>query len=101
MELHKIQERFIDKAALFGTQFLLPPGEAFQYLDACVSSGFQLEGVEGFLITGNGAYQPSQEDSNDFSDVDCTREEFVERTKSFIKERSDVEVLFEVVFSDS
>ncbi|WP_411746721.1 hypothetical protein [Reinekea sp.] len=100
MMLQKIQERFLERAVLFGSQFLLHPKDALEYLTACKSYAFRLEGVEGFLVTENGAYQPSQEDSNDFNDVNCSHGEFVNMTRTFIEERSKKNVLFEVVFSE-
>ena len=100
MTLQEIQERFSDNAIQVGGTIWLPPKEALEYLTECTSYGFQLEGIEGFIITETGAYQPSQDYSNDFADVNYSRDKFIEETKSFILERAQEKILFEVVFSD-
>jgi hypothetical protein len=100
MKLNEIQDRYTERAIQFGSQFLLKPKDAIEYLNDCVANGFKLDGVEGFLITEAGAYQPSQDDSNDIVDNNCTREEFTELTKSFMADRSEIEILFEVIFTE-
>jgi hypothetical protein len=100
MKLNEIQDRYTDRAIQFGSQFLLKPKDAIEYLKDCITNDFKLDGVEGFLITENGAYQPSQEDSNDIVEYDCTHQEFTELTKSFIADRSQMNILFDVAITE-
>ena len=100
MAISNVKNRYKNRAKEVGSVFLLKPSDALNFIEECVASGLKLEGVEGFSITEEGAYQPHQEHSNDISDAACNQREFVEETKKFICERIGTGIWFEVVFSE-
>jgi hypothetical protein len=99
MSLSEIKNKYISKSKKAGSLFLLQPNDVLSYIDDCLSEGLTLEGVEGFNITPQNAYQPCQEHSNDFCDHVCTRDEFVDITKKFILDRIELDVWFEIIFT--
>jgi len=79
--------------------FLLSPEDTLRFIERGTQNGLQLVGVEGFVLTVGGAFQPCQEHSNDFADVRMTTTPFVEATKRFVEERTAKPLWFEVVFA--
>lgn len=79
--------------------FLLSPEDALRFIEGGAQKGLRLVGVEGFIITASGAFQPRQEHSNDFADERMTTASFVEATKRFIEERKAKPLWFEIVFA--
>ncbi len=100
MALSEVKNKYMDRAKEVGSVFLLQPIDALGFLEDCLACGLKLEGVEGFSITADGAYQPHQEHSNDISDTTSSQSEFVEETKKFISKRIGTGIWFEVVFSE-
>ena len=89
---------FRHKAVEPDTLFLLNAQDALDFLDAAKSLGFKLAGVEGFLITDAGAYQPSQDFSNDRADSNASPAEFEAETKDLILRGVSIGMRFQVVF---
>ncbi|MGA2853889.1 MAG: hypothetical protein ABSE90_07160 [Verrucomicrobiota bacterium] len=78
--------------------FLLSPEDTLRFIESGDENGLRLVGIEGFVITAGGAFQPCQEHSNDFADAGMTTVSFVKETKRFIEERKSKPLWFEVVF---
>ncbi len=100
MVLSKIKDKYRHKAKEAGSLFLLAADDAIQFIQDCVEAGLQLEGIEGFMITEEGAFQPHQEHSNDIADTTLDSKAFVNETIRFISERKDLELWYEIVFSE-
>lgn len=96
-----IRDKYQNKAKISGSLFLLMATDAIRFINDCISAGYHLCGLEGFLITSDGAYQPQQEHSNDIADTTLEHDAFVEATRRFLKSREDTEIWFEVVFSEN
>lgn len=99
MTLSDQKKKYEDKALIAGSLFLLKGCDAIKFIEECASKGYSLLGVEGFSITEKGAFQPEQEHSNDIAESEST--DFVSETLDFIKNRSDLDIWYEVVFSES
>ena len=80
------------------TFLLLNAEDALDFIRKGVSEGLLLAGVEGFIVTDEGAYQPRQEYSNDYAEWDGTRADFVKATEELIKKGGTTGVRFEVAF---
>ncbi len=92
-----IRVQFRQRALEPETLFLLAADDAVIYLDAMVAAGFGLAGVEGFLVTKEGAFQPHQEFSNDASEAKGSAEEFLLSTRELIAEGARHGMYFQVV----
>jgi hypothetical protein len=61
---------------------LLNAQEAQDFVSRGVAEGLLLAGVEGFVITDQGAYEPRQDFSNDYADWNGSRSEFFHTRRS-------------------
>jgi hypothetical protein len=100
-EKHKVLfETFRSKALDPDGLFLLNAHDALDFLNAGLREGLVLAGVEGFLITDNGAYEPRQDFSNIYHDWRGTCAELENRTRDLILRGSEAGIRFDVVFVD-
>jgi hypothetical protein len=97
----RLLARFQDRALEPGDLFLLNSQDARDFLDAAKEAGLVLAGVEGFLITDGGAYQPRQDFSNDRADWNGSVKEFERQTKALFKRGRAAGIRFEVVFENT
>ena len=81
-----------------GSLKLMTSNDAIEYIEECHSRGFRLLGVEGFIITEKGAFQPDQEASNDIADGKIIKNNFMKATISLINKYPNH--WFEVVHSN-
>jgi hypothetical protein len=80
---------------------LLNAGDALDLIHRGILDGLLLAGVEGFVVTDEGAYQPREEYSNDYVEFDGTRADFVKMTEKLIEKGGNAGIRFEVVFEVS
>lgn len=99
-ELCSLREHFRRYAVAPETLFLLNPENAVDLIERATSKGAKLAGVEGFVITSAGAYEPRQDFSNDVADWQGSKLEFVETTKELIERGAKTGIRFQVVFED-
>jgi hypothetical protein len=78
--------------------FLLNAEQALELVERATAGGARLAGIEGFLITAAGAYQPRQDFSNDASAWDGTPDQFVQSTKELIRGGAADGIRFQVAF---
>lgn len=98
MRSDELRQRFQSKAIEPETLFLLSSRDAIAYLDDAISCGMRLEGIEGFLITSGGAYQPQQGYSNDIADARGMQyDDFVAATRELIAHGEANGIWFDVV----
>jgi len=97
----RLHARYRAKALAPDTLFLLNASDALEFVDEAHRDGLVLAGVEGFLVTDNGAYQPRQDYSNDAADFEGSGDEFVEKTRSIIGEGASVGIRFQIVFEEA
>lgn len=83
---------------VIGSLKLIRADQAIEHIEASRSQGMSLAGVEGFIITDKGAYQPDQIASNDIADSSLDQAEFIEETKDLIKKYPGH--WFEIVYSN-
>ncbi len=83
------------------TFLLLHAADALHLIHRGVEEGLLLAGVEGFVVTDEGAYQPRQEYCNDYAEWDGTRANFVKLTEELVKKGGAAGIRFEVVFETS
>jgi len=76
----------------------LNAADALDFLNAGALEGLVLAGVEGFLVTDTGAYEPRQDFSNDYADGYHSRAEFEKKTKDLLQRGAAVGIRFQVVF---
>ena len=99
MKFREIKEKYRRKAKLSGSLILLNENDDLSFIDECSTLGLKLLGVEGFLITDTGAFQPDQSASNDIADTPMPNDDFIKMTKHLImKNRYH---WFEVVYGET
>ena len=100
MTLAELKAEFRDRALAPDTLFLLNGHDAIAFIERAAAQGFRLLGVEGFRITDRGAYQPEQDQSNDLADVNVSDAEFIESTKTLIREGARSGFRYQVVVNN-
>jgi hypothetical protein len=91
------EQRFSNEGAQIGSVFVMKPDSAISFVQYCKQSEVEVYGVEGFLRVGDGI-QPQQEHSCDY---DSPSEDGHSLTISFLKERLESELWFEVVTDET
>jgi hypothetical protein len=99
--VEQLRARYRDRALAPDTLFLLNANDAIEFLDEAHSAGLVLAGVEGFLVTDAGAYQPRQDFSNDMADFEGSGDRFVEETKNLVRQGASVGIRFQIVFEEA
>jgi len=82
------------------TLFLLNSVTAIDLIERATKEGAKLAGVEGFLITTAGAYEPRQDFSNDIASWQGSVAEFVDSTREMIARGAKAGIRFQVVFEE-
>ena len=100
-ELIKLRSTFEKRAKDPGGLFLLCWSDALDYVETRNQNrAFVSLGVEGFRITAEGAYQPTQDYSNDIADTSLDASTFIEETKAVIQRGRGESIWFEITFED-
>ncbi len=97
--LRELEAEFLEHAIDPNGLFLLDSNIAIQFILTGVQKGLELQGVESFRITREGAFQPEQEFSNDIADQSVSHEDFVDMTINLVKKGGRCGVKFQVVFA--
>lgn len=102
MDYHSEAERllrlqYFERALAPDTLFLLNTNDALELLDEAHQVGLILLGIEGFLVTDTGAFQPRQDFSNDLSDWHGPEDQFIEATKALISQGASIGIRFQIV----
>ena len=79
--------------------FLLNAEDALAFLNQGISEGLEFVGMDGFVISDRGAYEPRQDFSNDYGHWHGTRAEFENQTRDLIRRGGEVGIRFEIVFN--
>ncbi len=87
------ERKFASDGIQIGSVFIMKPVVAIDFIQHCQQAGIAVYGVEGFLRIGGGI-QPQQEHSCDY---DSPSENGHSLTISFLKDRLQTELWFEVV----
>jgi hypothetical protein len=77
---------------------LVPAREAGVFLDACLTAGTRIIGIEGFDVLA-GDVRPDMNAIADFSDIDDPRES-IEEARRFLAVIEDEELALEFVIDD-
>lgn len=93
---NKFRSRALDPDGLF----LLNADIALEYIDAGKASGLKLLGVDGFRITEQGAYQPSQEFSTDIVDFNGDAVACELRSRDLLALGAPLGIRYEIVFGE-
>lgn len=99
--LSVLKNNFFNKAIQPETLFLLSPKNALEFIEMGVNLGLTLTGVEGFVVTPGGAFQPYQDFSNDVFDWPKDKSEFIEATKKLVASGFGGDIFFQVVFDEN
>ena len=97
LRLTKLEEAFSDVAFLCGEVFLLNTRDSLRFVNELRNAGIPILGIEGFRVFEKGQIQPQQDHSIDFgNELEGTHQ----RTEAFLKERSNLDLWFEIVSAD-
>jgi hypothetical protein len=80
------------------TLYLLNSEKAIDLIERATAEGASLAGVEGFVATSAGAYEPRQDFSNDIAGWQGSSSEFVESTRELLERGAHAGVRFQVIF---
>jgi hypothetical protein len=100
MKLRNLRAQFRCHAVAPDTLFLLNSKDAIDLVERATAEGIKLAGVEGFLVTDAGAFEPQQDFSNDVADWNGPPQEFLRRTKELIGRGTNTRIRFQVVFEN-
>lgn len=100
MSLRDLRERFRKHAIEPDALFLLNAEKALEFVEAATAAGARLAGVEGFLVTTGGAFEPRQDFSNDIAGWRGSSRQFLDSTRALIVRGASVGLRFQVVFED-
>lgn len=98
--LHGLRMQFRQRALAPDTLFLLSPADAIDLIERATADGLRLAGVEGFLITDAGAYEPRQDFSNDAENWQDAPQKFLEHTRGLLERGISLGIRFQIVFED-
>lgn len=96
----RLHGNFRGRALEPDTLFLLSAPDALEFVEAGKALGLVLQGVEGFVVTDAGAYQPRQDFSNDRADEEGSIEQFELTTKTLIRRGVPTGIRFQVIFDE-
>lgn len=99
-KLSDLRAQLREHAVAPETLFLLNAEHAIVLLEKATVVGVRLAGVEGFLVSEAGAYEPRQDFSNDIAEWLGSSSEFVESTKELMRRGVGIGIRFQVVFED-
>lgn len=99
--MNKIEKQFWDKGLVqpSGLWAIFPKSVALEFVKECKNESIKILGIDGFFLYDDGAIQPSQEHSIDFTrEPYSTLNDFNvwEATLNFLNMQSD-ELFFEIV----
>lgn len=80
--------------------FLLNAEKALELVEVATAGGASLAGVEGFLITTAGAFEPRQDFSNDIAAWQGSSREFLDSTRDLIRRGATAGIRFQVIFEN-
>lgn len=98
--LSDLRARFREYAIEPERLFLLNAEKALELVDVAAEGGAHLAGIEGFLITSAGAYEPRQDFSNDVAAWRGSPPEFLASTKELIRRGASAGIRFQVIFEN-
>lgn len=101
MNIEEIRKKYASNAKCVGELCLLRPDMAVKYVDDCLACGYEVQGVEGFSVSFDGAIQPHQKHSNDIAAADLSPAEFAVATKRFICDAERRHIWFEIIVEPS
>jgi hypothetical protein len=100
LSLRELRERFRMHAIEPDALFLLNVENALDFIEEATAVAARLAGVEGFLVTTGGAFEPRQDFSNDIAGWRGSSRQFLDSTKALIERGASVGIRFQVVFED-
>lgn len=80
--------------------FLLNAEKALELVEVATAGGASLAGVEGFLITTAGTFEPRQDFSIDIAAWQGSSREFLDSTKDLISRGAIAGIRFQVTFEN-
>lgn len=100
IKLRDLRTEFRGHAVAPESLFLLNAESAIDFVEKATAEGASLAGVEGFLVSDAGAYEPRQDFSNDIAGWRGSPSAFVESTKELMRRGVSIGIRFQIVFED-
>jgi hypothetical protein len=91
-----IEEEFRSKGVIHGGTLMFRPPEALELVRRCREKQVEVLGIDGFVV-GEESTRPVMEESLDLSREEKTPGDPWQRAESFLKERMDTNLYFDVV----